>query len=211
MKYSDNRIIIAIKGLAVLTVSLLVVLSCGRKSARKDGDRELLPVQSVDSMFVVQTENGMLKSRMEATLMQRFETDSLSYDMFRNGFAVYSYNEGGALESIITAETARHYKFTDGTEKWEAFGNVVIRNIIKNETMETDTIYWNRSEEKIYTHCYVKMYSGDGFMQGYGMQSDEHARNSILLRPFDGYGYVVQDTTKVRLDSINFIGPMPKK
>lgn len=211
MKYSDNRINQIKKGLAVSAVSLLVVLSCGRKNGSADGEKELLPVQSVDSMFVVQTENGVLKSRMEATLMQRYETDSLSYDMFRNGFAVYSYNEEGSLESIITAQTARHYKFNDGTEKWEAFGDVVIKNIIKGETMETDTIYWNRSEEKIYTHCYVKMYSGDGFMQGYGMQSDEHARNSVLLKPFDGYGYVVQDTTKVKLDSINFIGPMPKK
>ena len=201
-----------IKGLAAIAVSLLVVLSCKGKLAKENAsDLELRPVQSVDSMFIVQTENGQIQSRMEATLMERYETDSLSYDMFRNGFAVYSYNEEGALETVITAQTARHYKFNDGTEKWEAFGDVVIKNIIKNETMETDTIYWNRTEEKIYTHRYVKMYSRDGLVQGYGMQSDQRARNSIILKPFDSFGYVEQDSTAVVLDSVNFIGPMPKK
>jgi len=195
-----------------LTVSLLVVLSCkDKKVGSGETESQLRPIQAVDSMFVVQTENGRVVSRMEATLMERYETDSLSFDMFKNGFAVYSYDDTGNLETVITAETARHYKFNDGKEKWEAFGNVVIKNVIKNETMETDTIYWNRAEEKIYTDCYVKMYSPDGFMQGYGMQSDEHARNSILLKPFDGFGYVVQDSTKVVLDSANFMGPIPKK
>lgn len=162
-------------------------------------------------MFVVQSENGILKSRMEATLMQKFEMDTLSYEVFKNGFAVYSYDENGNMESIITAQTARHRKFRDGTEKWEAFGNVVIKNVIKHETMETDTIYWNRTEEKIYTHCFVKMYSPQGFMQGYGMQSDQRARNSVIMKPFDSFGYVVEDSTKVILDTVNFVGPMPKK
>ena len=47
-------------------------------------------------------------------------------------------------------------------------------------------------------------------MQGYGMRSDEMARNSVILRLFDGYGVVVQDTTEVRIDTANFIGPLLK-
>jgi hypothetical protein len=55
------------------------------------------------------------------------------------------------------------------------------------------------------------MYSPKGFMQGYGMESDERARNSIIFRPFNSYGIVVQDSTQVSVDSVNFIGPMQKK
>ncbi|MCQ2114757.1 MAG: LPS export ABC transporter periplasmic protein LptC [Bacteroidales bacterium] len=209
---NPHRISVILKGLVVFAASLLAVISCRRNG----GDGEVLdpaeiPVQEVDSMFVVQTENGILKSRIEATLMQKFELDTISYDMFKNGFAVYSYDEQGNLESVITAQTARHSKFNDGSEKWEAFGNVVIKNVIKHETMETDTIYWNRTEEKIWTHCFVKMYSPKGYMQGYGMQSDQRANNSVILKPFDSFGYVVEDSTKVILDTANFVGPLPKK
>ena len=43
------------------------------------------------------------------------------------------------------------------------------------------------------------------------MRSDEMARNSIIHRPFDSYGVVVQDSTEVVIDTANFIGPLMKK
>ena len=76
--------------------------------------------------------------------------------------------------------------------------------------METDTIYWDQTEKEIYTDCFVKLYSPDGYLQGYGMRSDDRGRNAILNNPFDGYAVVVQDTTAVKIDSVNFIGPFPK-
>jgi hypothetical protein len=83
-------------------------------------------------------------------------------------------------------------------------------NVMKQEVMETDTLYWDQKTEKIYTHCYVKMYSPDGFMQGYGMESDQRARNSIIYNPFNSYGILEQEEP-VLLDSVNFIGPLLKK
>ena len=53
------------------------------------------------------------------------------------------------------------------------------------------------------------MYSPSGFMQGYGMRSDERARNAELLVPFNNTFVVVPDTTEVIIDTINFIGPLP--
>jgi hypothetical protein len=43
------------------------------------------------------------------------------------------------------------------------------------------------------------------------MRSDDHARNAILLEPFNGYGYTVRDSSVVVIDSVNFIGPLLKK
>ena len=77
--------------------------------------------------------------------------------------------------------------------------------------METDTLYWDRANEELYTDCYIRMYSPDGFMQGYGMRSNQKASNSVILRPFNSFGVVVQDTTAVLIDSVNFIGPFLKK
>jgi len=48
-------------------------------------------------------------------------------------------------------------------------------------------------------------------MQGYGMRSDELARSIAIYKPFNSYGVVVQDSTKVVIDSVNFIGPLLKK
>ena len=176
-------------------------------------DLSRTPIQVVDTMFFLNSENGRLKMRVEAPRMEVFEYDTLSYNFFPQGINVYGYSEDGLLETTIVADKARHDKFVKGgNEKWSAYGNVVVTNIVKQETMETDTLYWDNVAKEIWTDCYIKMYSPSGFMQGYGMRSDEMARNSILMRPFDNEFLIdEQDSTLVVIDSVNFIGPLLKK
>ena len=198
--------------IATAAAVAFVVYSC--KSDLAEAEALILeetPVQTVDDMFIVQTENGNIQMRAEAPLMERYERDTLSYELFPKGFFVYGYTDDGKLETEIQARNAKHLKFKDGRETWEAYGNVIVKNLIKQEVMETDTLYWDQKNEKIYTHCYVRMYSPDGLMQGYGMESDQRARNSIIYKPFNSYGIVVQDSTEVFIDSVNFIGPLQKK
>ena len=198
--------------IATASAVAFVVYSCKGKLAEAESlILEDTPVQTVDNMFIIHSENGKIQLRMEADLMERYERDTVSYELFPKGFAVYGYTDNELLETEIVSDKARHLKYKDGREKWEAFGNVVVRNLIKQEVMETDTLYWDQKNEKIFTDCYVRMYSPDGFMQGYGMESDQRARNSIILKPFNSYGIIVQDSTSVLTDSVNFIGPLLKK
>ena len=189
-----------------------VVYSCKDELGRaKDLNLEVTPVQTVENMFIVQSKNGVIQMRAEGDIMEKYEKDSLSYELFPKGFYVYGYTEEGLLETEIIADNAIHMTYKDGRETWEAFGNVVVKNLIKQETLETDTLYWDQKNERIYTHCYVKMYSPSGFMQGFGMESDQRARNNIIFNPFNSYGIVAQDSTNVVIDSVNFIGPIRKK
>ena len=189
-----------------------VIYSCkGKLGEAAELKLNETPVQTVRGMFIVQSENGKIQMRASADLMEKYERDTLSYELFPEGFSVYGYTDDGLLETEIVADNARHLKYEDGRETWEAYGNVVVKNLIKQETIETDTLYWDQKNERIYTHCYVKVYSPDGFMQGYGMESDQRARDHILFNPFNSYGIVVQDTTEVVLDTVNFIGPLLKK
>lgn len=190
-----------------------VVYSCKPNLSEAEKiDLDATPVQVVDKMEMLQTQNGKVQMRVLTGVMERYETDSLSYELFPDGMNVYSYAEDGTLESTIRSDAARHDKKRKGAaEIWKAYGNVVVKNIPKQETMETDTLYWDRENKEIYTDCYVRMYSPDGFMQGYGMKSDERASNSVILRPFNSYGVVVQDSSQVIIDSVNFIGPLLKR
>ena len=197
--------------IATASAVAFMVYSCkGKLGEAESLNINEVPVQTVDDMFIVQTENGKIQMRAEAPLMERYERDTLSYELFPDGFFVYGYTEDEKLETEIIADKARHLKYKDGRESWEAFGNVVVKTLIKQEVMETDTLYWDQKNEKIYTHCYVRMYSPDGFMQGYGMESDQRARNSIIFNPFNSYGILEQDED-ILIDSVNFIGPVQKK
>lgn len=200
------------KMIATAAAVAFVVYSCkGKLGEAEDLVLSETPTQVVADMFMQQTENGMVKMRAEAPRMEKYERDTLDFEMFPDGFFVYGFDETGKLETEIVADNARHMKYDDGRESWEAFGNVVVKNLINQEVMETDTLYWDQKNERIYTHCYVRMYSPDGFMQGYGMESDQRARSTILYDNFNNYAIVVKDSTQVLIDSVNFIGPFQKK
>ena len=194
----------------------ILFVSCKNKMAQADVlNLKDTPVQTIEDMFAVQTRNGLVVMRVEVSVMERYNNDTTSYETFPKGIAIYGYSDDGLLETIIVSDDGRHLtkkkrNAVPQEELWEAFGNVVIHNVLKQETMETDTLYWNQAKNEIYTDCYVKMYSPQGFLQGYGMRSDDHARNAILLEPFNGYGYTVKDSTVVVIDSVNFIGPLVK-
>ena len=199
--------------IATATAVAFIVYSC--KSRLKVADKldlSTTPLQTVDSMYMLQTKNGKIEMRILTGKLQRFDNDSVSYEYFPDGLWVYAYTDDEVLESTIVSDAASHEKNKRTDEEiWKAFGNVVIRNIVRQQTMETDTIYWDRSKQEIYTDCYVRMFSPEGFIQGYGMRSDERARNSIILKPFNNFAVVVRDSTEVVIDSANFIGPLLKK
>ena len=194
---------------AAFAVAILLSLAACHKEEPEFFDFEQTPVQVIHDMSVLQTEGGEAVMRMHAPLMQKFDfvKDSLhqSYEFYPDGFFVDAYTENGALETSIVSKQAKHITTKD-QESWSAFGDVVIINHIKGEKIETDTLYWNRAEKQIYTDCYVRLSSDSGLLQGYGMTSDERARNSVILRPFDWYA-IERDSTYFYNDTINFVGP----
>ncbi len=199
--------------IATASAVAFIVYSCNKKlSEAANLDLSETPVQTVDSLFMTQTKNGSLKMRVEADVMERYENDTCSFELFPKGLHVFAYSEDDKLETVLHSNNAKHFKSkTVEMEYWSAFGNVTVQNIARQQTLETDTLYWDQAKQEIYTDCYVRMFTPDDFMQGYGMRSDEMARNSVLYRPFNSYVYVLQDSTKVVIDSVNFIGPLLKK
>lgn len=197
--------------IATVPAVAIIVFSC-KEEAEPAKPKTGIPVQVVDSMFLVQTEGGKLQLRVESDLMERYEDDTSTYELFPKGLHAFAYDEEGMLETVLHSDNAKHFKSKKNNEEiWSAFGNVIVQNVIKQQTLESDTLYWDQDQKEIYTDCYVRMYSNDGFIQGFGMRSDEKARNVNIYKPFDSDAVVVKDTTKVIIDSVNFIGPLLKK
>ena len=186
-----------------------IAVSCGNKLKNIDAESiSEAPTQVVLNMDAAQTENGMMQMRLTAPRMERYERgEGESSELFPDGFKVLAYNEEGLLETQIVSEKAEH-TVNDSTEQWSAYGNVVITNYLEGQRIMTDTLYWDREQHRIFTDCHVRLYSPDGFMQGYGLESDERARNARLLRIFDSYGIVQKDSAGTDyVDTVNFIGP----
>jgi hypothetical protein len=97
--------------IATATAVAFIVFAC--KGKLLEAEHLVLsetPVQTVDSMFFIQTSNGDLKMRVEAGVMERYENDTCSYELFPQGIAVYAYTDGNMLETLLFSDNARHFK-----------------------------------------------------------------------------------------------------
>lgn len=197
-----------------ITLIFLAVLaaSCKDSISINAIDFSQVPTQTVENMSARQYQRDNMTYDMTAARMERYEyvKDSVkySYELYLGGFELLGYNPDGLLETRLTSDGARHNTLLND-EQWVAYGNVHIENFLKGEHSFTDTLYWDREEQIIYTNNFIKMYSPQGLMQGYGMQSDERASNAVISHPFDSYG-VTLDSTFFFFDSVNFVGPMQR-
>lgn len=198
----------------------LIILIIGALASCKGTDVDnppidftVVPVQTVEGMVARRYQRDNLTYDMRAARMERFDYKDAdgnmqAYELYSGGFEVLGYTADGLLETQLNSDGARHNTVA-GQEQWLAFGNVHIQNHTKGEHTLTDTIYWDRDAKKIYTDCYIEMYSPQGLMQGYGMESDEKAENAIIRHPFDSYG-IDRDSTWFYFDSVNFVGPLQR-
>ena len=183
------------KLIALIFLSAITFITCKETIETTDALHAVdsLSTQTAYDMKVYETKFGKISLRAEAPIMETYSLLPDPYEIFPKGIMVTTYNPEGLLETEITANMAIH-KTKSNQERWEAYGNVVIINHIKEETITTDTLYWDMADQRIYTHAFVKMVSPQGLLQGFGLESDERATNWNILRPFDSFGVLTRDT-----------------
>ena len=79
--------------IATAVAVAFVVYSCKGKLAEAESiNIKETPVQIVDDMFIVQSKNGKMQMRAQAPLMEKYERDSLKFELFPEGFFCMLYN-----------------------------------------------------------------------------------------------------------------------
>ncbi len=117
-----------------------------------------LPTVAIDGYKTNYTENGLIKGKLKAKRLERYEDDVEPNIKFPEGISIVFFDETGALESSMTAKYAIYYT---KKETWEAIGNVVYSNI-SGDVLRTEHLYGDKKQQKIYTDKFVKITSANG-------------------------------------------------
>jgi len=87
---------------------------------------------------------------------------------FPQGIYLEFYDAFGNITSTLQANDA--YQFKD-ENKWRGRGNVIIKNIEKNQQLNTEELFWQPNTKKIYTDKFVTIKTDDETIRGYGMEA----------------------------------------
>ena len=187
------------KTLVALFIGATMLLSCGDSVPRIDGATEI-SAQEMDMLRIAYSSNGKIRYHITTPKVLSYKELEEPYDEFPLGGFVEMYNDSLQLETTVFAKKAIHYMKPE--EIFMATDSVVVHNLVKNQSLYTDTLYWDIEKKEIYTDSYVKIVMPDMIMPGeHGMRSDQQfrdyefrtVRNSELF--YDNSKFKHKDTT----------------
>jgi LPS export ABC transporter protein LptC len=128
------------------------------------------------------SENAKVKAKLTAPFMRRKELDS-PYVEFPNTLHVDFYNDSTLkIESVMDA---RYGKWQEQDGKVYLRDSVVVKNMIKGDTLYCKELWWDQKAEKFYTDKPVQIHkSGGTVLYGTGMEA-----------PQDFSGYTIYQIT----------------
>lgn len=166
---------------ALLAVgSAISLFSCKDQRPLDQESLDRLMTQKTDTLAIFNSQNGKLKYRFAAPLMERYEYARQPYMEFREGIDITTYNDTTMnVESTLRADYAL---LIEPRELWEAKGNVVATNA-QGQILETQQLFWDRKTKRIYSNIDVKVtISPSEVIVGQGFESDEEFKDWEIRR-----------------------------
>jgi len=149
-----------------------------------------LPIQTTFNAQFDYTEKGILKNRLSAARLDRYEGEDARIEV-SGGLVVFIYDSLGNLEAELSANNGL---FIEEKRILEAREDVVLKNM-KGEQLNTEELIWYQDSSKIVTNKYVKITRQDGVLFGKGLETDERF-SRYTIKEITGDLYLKEDSLK---------------
>jgi LPS export ABC transporter protein LptC len=180
MSLAYTRLFFRVAPVLIGATLFIFSASCRRTAETDPVDKETLVTLQANDLTMIDSQNGDTRFRFTTPLLERYELAEQPYMEFREGVYVETYNDTTRLvESTLKADYA---KLIEPLELWEARGNVVATNA-KGETLETEQLFWDQKEDRIYSRVDVSLTQKDGTAHGTGFESNSAMDNYRFYHP----------------------------
>ena len=147
----------------------LILISCEKKTGFiPKSDLLNLPSLTAKDFITVANDSGKLQLKMYARIIEQYDNKPVPYSEFKSGIRVVFYE--GKKDSVASV-TAKYAKYTKKDNLWELRDSVVVINE-KGDRLETELLFWNQADDRIYTDCFVKITNVDQITLGTGLESN---------------------------------------
>ena len=137
------------------------------------------PDESARNIEYIMSEEGQITFTLYAPVMNKYDGENPYFD-FPEGIKVSSYTNG-EVHSTLTADYAIS---EERTQRMEAQKNVVIVDLVKQETILTEKIIWDQKNKQIYSDVEITQIKADGTInKGDGFEADEKFTKYAIRNP----------------------------
>lgn len=135
------------------------------------------PLREAEDVVMHYTENDRVKALLKAKKIFEFQNGDQE---FPEGIYLEFYDKIGNLTSTLRANTAFYFK---GESKWRGRGKVEVKNIQKNQQLNSEELFWFPGTRKISTDKFVTITDTHDILYGTGLDAMEDMSNYTIKNP----------------------------
>ena len=165
----------------IICISILAFFfSCEEK---KEVQETKILFEGGDSAFVFKdvsllySENALLKLKLEASTQIRYDNQS---QLYPEGVYLELFDEEEVKITTLKADWA---EYIHKSQKYTAKGNIVVKNLIEKQQLETQVLHWDLKKEQIYTDDSIKILTKNEQINGIGMSAKQDFSQYIIKDP----------------------------
>jgi len=142
----------------------ILAFGCSEKTTQESGYRPGETPDEVFTDFVTQeSDSGVLQWSLTAPEAKRFRSKQL---VVLQSPRIVFYDEKGETKTTLVSNSGEYY---EDSRDMLAYGEVVVTSL-EGDVLETDSLLWSNSENKIFSDSFVKLTRGKNVITGYGLE-----------------------------------------
>jgi LPS export ABC transporter protein LptC len=162
-------------------------------SCREDVDSASLqvydgPVNTAINIHLIESDSAIIRSDIKAPMQLEFKNGNIE---FPEGIEIQFFEKDGSLGTTLRADKGYYLK---SENLYKGVGDVQVKNLIKDQQLKTEEIFWSRNDQKIYTDKFVTVQEQQTIFNGTGLEADQsfstyklkNVRDSRTLLPGEG-------------------------
>ena len=131
-------------------------------------------MDSVDMLF---SDSAIVVMHMTSPKQDDYENGDQEWP---SGFRLEYFDSKGDPESTFTANYVFYSKKED---LYHATGNVIVQNLVNEDQLNTEELFWDPNEEEFYTEKFVTIKSEDEVHTGEGLRASQDFAEYRILKP----------------------------
>jgi LPS export ABC transporter protein LptC len=133
------------------------------------------PASVTHNIETIYSDSAKTKLKMSAPVQQDMQNGDILYP---KGMFITFYENGQPTSSV----TAKYGKYDKKNDQYFVKNDVVVKNTVKNEQLNTEELYWDRQKRQIFTDKFVRITSAEEVVTGHGLTANEDFSNYKLER-----------------------------
>jgi LPS export ABC transporter protein LptC len=161
---------------AAIVIGSLLLFACDKTESVNTEIYEG-PIREAENIEMLYSEAEKVTVKIKAKRISEFQTGDRH---FPEGVFIEFFGEDGSITSTLSANTAYYYK---AENKWKGQGKVEVKNLEKQEQLNTEELFWYPTTKKINTDKFVTVRTANEVLYGTGLDAKQDMSEYEILKP----------------------------